>query len=65
VLGDVEGDSRLAGSHRVAAVRGHLLDLAGDLAAAAAAYDLAARLTTSLPERQYLHRRAAAARARS
>ena len=47
--------------HRVAAVRGHLLELAGDPAAAAVAYEAAARLTTSLPERQYLQRRAAAA----
>ncbi len=43
-------------------VRGHLLELAGDTAAAAAAYDLAARLTTSLPEHRYLQRRAVAAR---
>jgi predicted RNA polymerase sigma factor len=61
VLAEVERDNRLAGSHRVAAVRGHLLELAGDLAGAAAAYDRAARLTTSLPERQYLNRRRAAA----
>jgi predicted RNA polymerase sigma factor len=61
VLADVENDSRLAGSHRVASVRGHLLDLAGDLPGAAAAYDLAARLTTSLQERQYLERRRATA----
>jgi predicted RNA polymerase sigma factor len=63
LLEEVERDERVAGSHRVAAVRGHLLELAGDTAAAAAAYDVAARLTTSLPERQYLERRAVAARA--
>jgi RNA polymerase sigma factor (sigma-70 family) len=62
LLGEVERDERLAGRHRVAAVRGHLLELAGEVAAAAAAYDTAARLTTSLPERQYLQRRAVAAR---
>jgi RNA polymerase sigma factor (sigma-70 family) len=62
VLGEVERDPRLAGHHRVAAVRGHLLELTGDRIGAAAAYDLAARLTTSLPERQYLQRRAAGAR---
>jgi predicted RNA polymerase sigma factor len=61
VLAEVEGDDLLAGSHRVAAVRGHLLELAGDPAGAAAAYDRAARLTTSLPERQYLGRRRTAA----
>jgi predicted RNA polymerase sigma factor len=60
VLAEAEGDRRLAGSHRVASVRGHLLELAGDTAGAAAAYELAARLTTSMPERQYLSRKAAA-----
>jgi RNA polymerase sigma factor (sigma-70 family) len=64
LLREVDRDERLAGSHRVAAVRGHLLELAGDAAAAAAAYDVAARFTTSLPERQYLQRRAVAARTR-
>jgi RNA polymerase sigma factor (sigma-70 family) len=61
LLAEVERDQRLTDHHRVAAVRGHLLDLAGDDAGAAAAYELAARLTTSLPEREYLKRRAAAA----
>jgi RNA polymerase sigma factor (sigma-70 family) len=63
VLATVEDDGRLAGLHRVAAVRGHLLELAGDSVRAAAAYERAAALTTSLPERQYLQRRAATARA--
>jgi RNA polymerase sigma factor (sigma-70 family) len=62
VLAEVEHDDRLSGRHRVAAVRGHLLELAGDHARAAAAYETAATLTTSLPERQYLKRRAVAAR---
>ncbi len=61
LLEAVERDPRLASGHRVAAVRGHLLELDGDAAGAAAAYEAAARLTTSLPERQYLRRRAAAA----
>ncbi|HEY5317862.1 MAG TPA: DUF6596 domain-containing protein [Solirubrobacteraceae bacterium] len=60
---EVERDERLAGHHRVPAVRGHLLELAGDPARAAAAYETAATLTTSLPERDYLQRRAAGARA--
>jgi predicted RNA polymerase sigma factor len=64
LLGEVERDQRLAGRHRVAAVRGHLLELAGDTVAAAGAYDIAARLTTSPPERRYLQRRAVEARAR-
>jgi predicted RNA polymerase sigma factor len=50
---------RLAGHHRLDAVRAHLLELAGDTAAARAGYQRAARLTTSLPERRYLQDRAA------
>ena len=60
LLEEAERDDRLSGNHRVAAVRGHLLELAGDNAGAAVAYDAAARLTTSLPEREYLRRRSAA-----
>jgi predicted RNA polymerase sigma factor len=52
----------LAGHHRVAAVRAHLLELAGDAPAARAAYLEAARLTLSAPERRYLESRAAATR---
>ncbi len=58
LLADVARDPRLAGSHRVPAVRAHLLELGGDGAAASEQYALAARLTTSLPERDYLLRRA-------
>ncbi len=50
---------RLDGTHRVDAVRAHLLELAGDADAALALYRAAARGTTSLPERRYLARRAA------
>ena len=57
-LAEAEADPALAGHHRVAAVRAHLLDLTGDLAAAAEQYRLAARLTLSLPERHYLESRA-------
>ena len=62
LLATVERDDRLAGGHRVDAVRGHLLEMAGDAASAAAAYETAAALTTSLPERRYLQSRAMAAR---
>jgi predicted RNA polymerase sigma factor len=62
VLSTVERDTRLDGHHRVVAVRAHLLEMAGDAAGAAAAYDLAARLSTSLPERDYLRRRGDAVR---
>jgi RNA polymerase sigma factor (sigma-70 family) len=59
-LRQLDGDSRLAEHHRLDAVRGHLLELAGDREAARAAYLAAARRTTSLPEQRYLHDRAAA-----
>jgi RNA polymerase sigma factor (sigma-70 family) len=62
LLAEVEGDPRLAGGHRVAAIRGHLLERGGDPAAAADAYQAAARLTRSRPERDYLLRKATAAR---
>jgi RNA polymerase sigma factor (sigma-70 family) len=53
-------DGALAESHRVEAVRAHLLELAGDAGGARDAYRAAARRTTSLPEQRYLERRAAA-----
>ena len=59
LLASLEGDGRLAGHHRLDAVRAHLLEMAGDLAAARASYQLAARRTTSLPEQRYLEERAA------
>jgi RNA polymerase sigma factor (sigma-70 family) len=59
LLATLDGDERLAGHHRLDAVRAHLLELAGDRAAARAGYLAAARRTTSLPERRYLDARAA------
>ena len=59
LLATLDGDERLAGHHRLAAVRAHLLELAGDDEAARDAYREAARRTTSLPEQRYLERRAA------
>ncbi|MET0603686.1 MAG: DUF6596 domain-containing protein [Baekduia sp.] len=52
-------DGALAESHRLVAVRAHLLELAGDEDAARDAYREAARRTTSLPERRHLEGRAA------
>ena len=54
-----EADPGLAGHHRVDAVRAHLLDLAGDHAAAREHYRRAARHTLSIPEQRYLQSRAA------
>jgi predicted RNA polymerase sigma factor len=45
-------------SHRVPAVRAHLLEMAGDADGAREAYREAAVRTTSLPERRYLEGRA-------
>jgi predicted RNA polymerase sigma factor len=55
----IANDGRLAGTHRVDAVRAHLLELAGDTDAAVAAYLSAAGRTASLPERNYLATQAA------
>lgn len=52
-------EDRLAGHHRLDAVRAHLLEKAGDVEGARAAYQLAARRTLSIPETHYLHMRAA------
>jgi len=47
-------DDRLPGHYRLAAVRGHLLELAGDREAALAQLRAAAKATPSLPEQRYL-----------
>ncbi|NES26448.1 sigma-70 family RNA polymerase sigma factor [Micromonospora terminaliae] len=59
LLAPLDADERTANHHRLAAVRAHLLELAGDRDEARAAYLAAARATTSLPERHYLEVRAA------
>jgi RNA polymerase sigma factor (sigma-70 family) len=58
MLDTLDVDGRLAGHHRLEAVRAHLLEMAGDHAQARAAYRAAARRTTSLPEQRYLEARA-------
>jgi RNA polymerase sigma factor (sigma-70 family) len=59
LLETLDDDDRVAAHHRLEVVRGHLLEMAGDHAAAIASYRTAARRTTSLPERRYLEGRAA------
>ncbi|WP_433356917.1 RNA polymerase sigma factor [Microtetraspora malaysiensis] len=59
LLDTLAADERIAGDHRLYAVRGHLLESAGEEAAARAAYLEAARRTTSFPRQRYLHGRAA------
>jgi RNA polymerase sigma factor (sigma-70 family) len=59
LLDAIERSGALAGHHRLDAVRGHLLERAGDRQAAIACYRRAAARTNSLPEQRYLHARAA------
>jgi RNA polymerase sigma factor (sigma-70 family) len=59
LLGTLDTDERLADHYRLAAVRAHLLEMAGDRDAALSGYQEAARRTTSIPERRYLESRAA------
>jgi RNA polymerase sigma factor (sigma-70 family) len=59
VLGTLDADDRMTHTHRLEAVRGHLLELAGDPDAARESYRRAARMTASVPEQRYLAMRAA------
>jgi RNA polymerase sigma factor (sigma-70 family) len=54
LLDTLQRDKRMARHHRLFAARAHLLELAGEPAAAATAYAQAARLSSSTPERRYL-----------
>ena len=58
LLDKVEQDRRMTDDHRVQAVRAHLLEMTGDLPAARAAYETAARRATGLPQQRYLRARA-------
>ncbi len=58
-LGRLETDRRVAGGHRLEAVRAHLLEMAGHHQAARAAYQAAAQRTMNLPHQRYLNARAA------
>jgi RNA polymerase sigma factor (sigma-70 family) len=64
LLDALDADGRLAGHHRLDAVRGHLHEMSGDHAAAIAHYQAAARKTASIPERDYLTTKAARLAAR-
>jgi len=59
LLKALDSDTRIAGHHRLNAVRAHLLEMAGDHQAAITHYRLAAVRTTSIPERNYLMTQAA------
>ena len=58
-LDELAKDPRLQESHRLDAVRGHLLERAGDSAGAIAGYQRAAERTASIAERNYLLMQAA------
>jgi RNA polymerase sigma factor (sigma-70 family) len=59
LLGTLDSDDRMAHTHRLEAVRAHLLERAGDTVAARESYLRAARMTASAPEQRYLALRAA------
>jgi predicted RNA polymerase sigma factor len=58
-LSPLDAQKRLAGPHRLYAVRAHLLEMAGECQAAVVQYRAAAGRTASLPEQRYLLTRAA------
>jgi RNA polymerase sigma factor (sigma-70 family) len=57
LLAALDDDDRVAGHHRLHAVRGHLLEMAGDRAAARDAFQGAMRRTASTAEKRYLRNR--------
>ena len=59
LLDSLDTDGRLAGHHRLDAVRAHLLELSGNYQAAIEHYRTAAGRTASIPERDYLMTQAA------
>lgn len=59
LLDTLADDERVKGHHRLYAMKGHLLELAGSDNEARQAFEEAARRTTSLPEKRYLLGRAA------
>jgi RNA polymerase sigma factor (sigma-70 family) len=58
LLDPLAAGGRLAADHRLPAVRGHLLEMAGEREAAREAYQQAAGLAMSQPHRRYLNGRA-------
>jgi len=58
MLRPLDDDPRFRRHHRLHAVRGHLLEMAGDRRSAHDEYELAARLATSIPEQNYLRGKA-------
>jgi RNA polymerase sigma factor (sigma-70 family) len=65
LLATLDADARIAQHHRLAAVRAHLYEKAGEHAAAIESYQAAAAGTSSTPERNYLLLKAARLRERA
>jgi RNA polymerase sigma factor (sigma-70 family) len=59
VLGTLDRDDRMTHNHRLESVRAHLLERAGEFAAARESYRKAALMTASIPEQRYLALKAA------
>jgi RNA polymerase sigma factor (sigma-70 family) len=59
LLAGLDTDARMTVGHQLPAVRAHLLEMAGDQAAAREAYLAAAARTSNLVQQRYLHTRAA------
>ena len=59
LIAGLDDDQRMAGHHRLASVRAHLLEMAGDVTEAREQYRMAAKGTISLPEKRYLETKAA------
>jgi predicted RNA polymerase sigma factor len=59
LLGKLQNDPRLADDYRLFTVRAHLQEMAGDPARARDSYLAAAKRAPNLPQRRYLHGRAA------
>jgi RNA polymerase sigma factor (sigma-70 family) len=57
LLATLQTDPRVSQHHLFYAVRGHLLDMAGNYTAASKAFETAARHTASQPEKRYLLKR--------
>jgi RNA polymerase sigma factor (sigma-70 family) len=59
LVDELAADQRLASGHRLPMVRGHLLEMAGDIPAARESYLAAAQRAGSVPQQRYLNTRAA------
>jgi len=59
LIGQLQNDARLAEDYRLHSVRAHLLEMAGEIVRARDAYLAAAERAPNLPQRRYLHARAA------